>query len=472
MAAGGWRVLPAAVVLCVGLFAAGSYYGRTEAELHELRARLERLEQQCGSGQSALSGAAKQLQPQQQPRGCQLRTSDGKTLDTGGALHDIALRLKGTDKIYPHRYDALYAKYVAPMAGSKVRMLEIGLGCDMPHGPGHSAVLWHSLIGPGLDYHVADLVPCTQKWAAIISDWARRGRYTTEEAQWARELLKDPKRKFWGDQANRTFLAEIVASIGGSLDIIIDDGGHQMKHQLNSFEVLFPLVRPGGIYVIEDLETSFYPRWGGTARAQAADQTTVGYLRRLVTDLNWRAEKTGVYVGHVPTPWSHWVRSVDCDRGICVLTRRSAPFTPDKVPLNWSWPCSMRCASEYCQCDIASMSAGYPAVPAAAPPRSATQAGGAASAPAPGRRHRSSRRHTPCNETAEICGPCVPGGGTSLGRYLPVSTAGRCRGSVGRYCRCAAAQSADLPEWFECCADGPAAAPPSAAVAATPPPRS
>lgn len=39
-----------------------------------------------------------------------------------------------------------------------------------------------------------------------------------------------------------------------SLDIIVDDGSHKFKHQIKSFEILFPRLNPGGIYVIEDIE--------------------------------------------------------------------------------------------------------------------------------------------------------------------------------------------------------------------------
>lgn len=40
-------------------------------------------------------------------------------------------------------------------------------------------------------------------------------------------------------------------------DIIIDDGGHQMQEQQISFAFLFDYVKSGGIYILEDLHTSF-----------------------------------------------------------------------------------------------------------------------------------------------------------------------------------------------------------------------
>jgi predicted O-methyltransferase YrrM len=67
--------------------------------------------------------------------------------------------------------------------------------------------------------------------------------------------LDDAVRPYYGvDQADRARVAEIVdAENGGEpLDIVIDDASHLYEPTLASFEVLFPRLRPGGTYVIED----------------------------------------------------------------------------------------------------------------------------------------------------------------------------------------------------------------------------
>lgn len=38
-----------------------------------------------------------------------------------------------------------------------------------------------------------------------------------------------------------------------NFDVIIDDGSHMFKHQIKSFEILFPKLVSGGIYIIEDI---------------------------------------------------------------------------------------------------------------------------------------------------------------------------------------------------------------------------
>jgi predicted O-methyltransferase YrrM len=59
----------------------------------------------------------------------------------------------------------------------------------------------------------------------------------------------------WGiDQGDRPTLARLVddALAGEPLDLIIDDASHDLELSRASFEVLFPRLRPGGVYVLED----------------------------------------------------------------------------------------------------------------------------------------------------------------------------------------------------------------------------
>jgi glycosyltransferase involved in cell wall biosynthesis len=69
--------------------------------------------------------------------------------------------------------------------------------------------------------------------------------------------FKTSENIFIGLQSDEKFLQEIIAKIGVP-DIIIDDGSHKVSDQQKSFEVLFPLMKSGGIYVIEDLCTSYW----------------------------------------------------------------------------------------------------------------------------------------------------------------------------------------------------------------------
>ena len=64
--------------------------------------------------------------------------------------------------------------------------------------------------------------------------------------------------------SHQAFLTSVVDEIG-PLDIIIDDGSHLNEHVIRTFEILFPLLNEGGIYAVEDLQTSYWPDHGGSS---------------------------------------------------------------------------------------------------------------------------------------------------------------------------------------------------------------
>jgi hypothetical protein len=61
---------------------------------------------------------------------------------------------------------------------------------------------------------------------------------------------------FIGDQNNPEHLEECVRIYGGDFDIIVDDGSHYGEHIVTSFKTLYPYLKKGGIYVIEDLHAA------------------------------------------------------------------------------------------------------------------------------------------------------------------------------------------------------------------------
>jgi len=61
---------------------------------------------------------------------------------------------------------------------------------------------------------------------------------------------------FTGDQSDPHFLKSLTDKY--QYDIIIDDGSHFPQHQILTFQHLFSVLKPGGLYVVEDLETSYW----------------------------------------------------------------------------------------------------------------------------------------------------------------------------------------------------------------------
>lgn len=85
-----------------------------------------------------------------------------------------------------------------------------------------------------------------------------------------------------GSQADVNFLADVNAEYG-PFDIVIDDGSHVFKHQITSFEFLFPLLPPNALYLVEDTHTSYLPDFGGDIRK---DGTFIEYAKHVVDQVN------------------------------------------------------------------------------------------------------------------------------------------------------------------------------------------
>ena len=59
-----------------------------------------------------------------------------------------------------------------------------------------------------------------------------------------------------GDQNDDDFLKSISEQLG-EIDILLDDGSHITRHQINTFNLLYSKISKNGFYVIEDLRNSY-----------------------------------------------------------------------------------------------------------------------------------------------------------------------------------------------------------------------
>ncbi len=67
--------------------------------------------------------------------------------------------------------------------------------------------------------------------------------------------LQDSVRSYYGtNQADTERLLQIIKAEfpDEALDLVVDDASHFYRETRASFETLFPLLRPGGLYIIED----------------------------------------------------------------------------------------------------------------------------------------------------------------------------------------------------------------------------
>jgi|LauGreDrversion4_2_1035121.scaffolds.fasta_scaffold00402_2 predicted O-methyltransferase YrrM len=132
----------------------------------------------------------------------------------------------GGDKGTLHSYIPIYEKYLEDNR-ENICLLEIGVY------EGHSLKMWQEyfknskIIGIDIDLN--------------------RFKFSNENLEVYECDATDPQK-----------LMSLFKDI--QFDYIIDDGSHSLEHQIKSFEILFPLLKQGGFYFIEDIfniETSW-----------------------------------------------------------------------------------------------------------------------------------------------------------------------------------------------------------------------
>ena len=89
-----------------------------------------------------------------------------------------------------------------------------------------------------------------------------------------------------GDQSDVNFLKSLVSEYK-KFDIIIDDGSHQAKHIIASFNYLFNYLSDNGLYVIEDLQTSYIPRYGGSRINLKKKKSSMNFIKSLTDSINY-----------------------------------------------------------------------------------------------------------------------------------------------------------------------------------------
>ncbi len=100
-----------------------------------------------------------------------------------------------------------------------------------------------------------------------------------------RRGLSDLVRPYYDvNQADKARLMEIVGEAFGDepIDLVVDDCSHLYKATRASFSVLFPLLRPGGVYVIEDWPWAHTPVGATNADGRYPDRVP---LTRLIFEL-------------------------------------------------------------------------------------------------------------------------------------------------------------------------------------------
>ncbi len=156
-------------------------------------------------------------------------------------------------------YFEIYDRHFSRFRSTAVHVVEFGVS----HGG--SLQMWKQYFGPDSKIFGIDINPH------------------------CKDLEQEQVEILIGDQEDRRFLKTLSERIP-RIDILIDDGGHTMKQQINTFEELFPYIDENGVYLCEDVHTSYWPKWGGGYRKRG---TFVEYSKDFIDCINaWHATKT------------------------------------------------------------------------------------------------------------------------------------------------------------------------------------
>jgi hypothetical protein len=120
-----------------------------------------------------------------------------------------------------HYFD-IYHRHFQKFVGKEVRLLEVGIFS------GGSLAMWKRYFGPQCLVYGIDL----QSECKAYED--------------------DRTKVFIGDQGDRSFWRRFREEVK-NIDIVIDDGGHLPEQQIVTFEETVPYLRPGGVYLCEDI---------------------------------------------------------------------------------------------------------------------------------------------------------------------------------------------------------------------------
>ncbi|HBS40242.1 MAG TPA: hypothetical protein DEA75_17905 [Rhodobacteraceae bacterium] len=186
-------------------------------------------------------------------------------MTSGNYFRDYLLLTEDKLMTKMDHYLDVYHRLLAPWRSQDISFLEIGVW------KGGSIKMWQDYFGAASRLTFLDIDPACK---------------TFEVPGIAVEI---------GDQSDHVFLQNIAVT-HGPFDIIIDDGGHKMYQQKASFNALWPQLSDGGLYIVEDTHSSYWPGFGGGYRAQ---KSFIEFSKDLVDRMHsWYTDQDELFPFH------------------------------------------------------------------------------------------------------------------------------------------------------------------------------
>ena len=145
-------------------------------------------------------------------------------------------------------YEELFSKYV----NQEVTFVEVGIL------NGGSLFMWRDYLGPKARIIGIDLSEDALKWE-----------------EFGFEI-------YIGDQSSALFWENFFSSVG-TIDVILDDGGHTYKQQITTVMESVPFIKSGGLIVVEDTHSSYLSNFGSPSK-----RTFIQFTKGLIDSINQR----------------------------------------------------------------------------------------------------------------------------------------------------------------------------------------
>ena len=213
----------------------------------------------------------------------------------------------GSDKWGTHRYTPHYQHHFAHLRDRHMLVLELGIGGYAREAQGGASLrMWKWFF------------PRAQIVGVDIKD---------------KSFVNEPRiRAIQGSQTNRALMHRIVKRYGAPT-IVIDDGSHRPPHVIKSFALLFPMLQDGGLYVIEDIQTSYWPDWKGSLDLDDPN-TSMAMVKRLLDGLN---HEEFLDEGYQATYTDRHVVAVHCYHNLVVIEKGDNREGTNKRRVNRRW---------------------------------------------------------------------------------------------------------------------------------------
>ncbi|MEX5634484.1 class I SAM-dependent methyltransferase [Parafrankia sp. FMc2] len=221
-------------------------------------------------------------------------------------LGELSVRYRSDKWGFLHWFTGHYENHFRHLLDEPVRLLEIGIGGygDTSSG-GASLRMWQNYF--------------------------RRGRIFGLDVYEKTSVHGPRLRTIVGDQNDPAAMRRLGEQVG-PFDVIIDDGSHVSEHVLTSFEALFPYLRDGGLYVIEDFGTTYWPGFGGARPDAEGAQTAMTRMKGLLDGLHYpEYEDAAIYQ---PSLTDRTVSAVHFYRNLVFIEKglNAEPGPPEWMP--------------------------------------------------------------------------------------------------------------------------------------------